>query len=197
MIRTEIRLAGSGGQGLILGMHILFRALGLEGKHAAQSQSYEPTSRGGFCYSDVIVTGNAADYPLVTHLDMMAGLSQTGVDRSIGLVKPGGLVIVDERLVPEPPKSGVRLLTLPIMARAVEVGSPRIANIIALGALVGLSGLCTRHSLEEAVRRETPKKFADLNLTAVAEGFALASAGTGLAHGDGAARPPHVVRADA
>ncbi len=48
--RAEIRLAGSGGQGLITGMHILFRALALEGKRAAQSQSYEPTSRGGFCY---------------------------------------------------------------------------------------------------------------------------------------------------
>ena len=55
MERTEIRLAGSGGQGLILGMQILFRALGLEGKRAAQSQSYEPTSRGGYCYSDLIL----------------------------------------------------------------------------------------------------------------------------------------------
>ena len=61
MDRIEIRLAGSGGQGLILGMHILFRALGLEGKRAAQSQSYEPTSRGGFCYSDLIVTEDPSD----------------------------------------------------------------------------------------------------------------------------------------
>lgn len=198
MTRTEIRLAGSGGQGLILGMHILFRALGLEGKHAAQSQSYEPTSRGGFCYSDVIVTGGGADYPLVTRLDMMAGLSQTGVDRSIGLVKPGALVIVDERLVPEPPKTGFHLHVLPIMTRAVEVGSPRVANIIALGALVGLSGLCSRQSLEEAVRRETPKKFAGLNLAAVAEGFALAASAGGLAHGDPApARKTRDARASA
>jgi hypothetical protein len=49
-----------GGQGLILGMHILFRAFGLEGRRASQSQSYEPTSRGGFCYSDVIVTDDSA-----------------------------------------------------------------------------------------------------------------------------------------
>ena len=74
--RTEIRLAGSGGQGLILGMHILFRALGLQGRRAAQSQSYEPTSRGGFCYSDLIVSDDSSGYPLVTGLDMIAGLSQ-------------------------------------------------------------------------------------------------------------------------
>jgi 2-oxoglutarate ferredoxin oxidoreductase subunit gamma len=173
MTRTEIRLAGSGGQGLILGMHILFRALGLEGKRAAQSQSYEPTSRGGFCYSDLIVSDDASGYPLVTGLDMIAGLSQIGVDRSMALVKRGALVIVDERLVPQPPKGDYDLHVLPITQRAIALGSPRIANIIALGALTRLSGVCSKETLEEAVRLETPKKFADLNLAAVAEGFAI------------------------
>jgi len=171
--RTEIRLAGSGGQGLILGMHILFRALGLEGKSAAQSQSYEPTSRGGFCFSDVIVSGDAADYPLVTGLDMMAALSQIGLDRSLPQMKPGALIVVDERLVPQPPRKGFDVHVLPVAARAVELGSPRIANIVALSVLVRLSGVCARSALEEAVRIETPKKFADMNLAAVDAGFRL------------------------
>lgn len=173
MQRLEVRLAGSGGQGLILGMHILFRALQLEGKSAAQSQSYEPTSRGGFCYSDVIVDDDAAGYPLVTHLDMMAALSQTGLDRSIAFLKPGAPLVVDARLVPDPPKSGFDLHVLPISQRAVEIGSPRIANIVALGALAAISGVCPRSTLEEAVRLETPRKFADLNISAVQAGFAL------------------------
>ncbi len=101
MERKEIRFAGSGGQGLILGAHILFRALGLEGRRAAQSQSYEPTSRGGFCYSDVIVSEDQSDYPLVTGLDAIVGLSQVGVDRSLPLLKRGALVVVDERLAPK------------------------------------------------------------------------------------------------
>ena len=171
--RTEIRFAGSGGQGLILGMHILFRALGLDGRRAAQSQSYEPTSRGGFCYSDLVVSDDPAGYPLVTGLDMIVGLSQMGIDRSIAHVKTGALLIVDERLVPQPPSGDCRLHVLPITARAIELGSPRIANIIALGALAQLSGVVSQATLEEAVRLETPKKFADLNLAAVAEGFAL------------------------
>ena len=171
--RTEIRLAGSGGQGLILGMHILFRALGLEGRRAAQSQSYEPTSRGGFCYSDLIVSDDPAGYPLVTGLDMIAGLSQIGIDRSMALVKRGALVIVDERMVPQPPVGAYDLHVLPITSRALALGSPRIANIIALGALARLSGVISQATLEQAVRLETPKKFADLNLAAVAEGFAI------------------------
>lgn len=173
-MRSEIRLAGSGGQGLILGMHILFRAFGLDGRAAAQSQSYEPTSRGGFCFSDVIASDDPADYPLATGLDMMAALSQIGLDRSLAVLKPGGLLVVDERLVPEPPKAGFALHVLPLSARAVAIGSPRVANIVALSAMAALSGVVARATLEEAVRLETPKKFADLNLAALAEGYALA-----------------------
>lgn len=175
-MRSEIRLAGSGGQGLILGMHILFRALGLDGRAAAQSQSYEPTSRGGFCFSDVIASDDPADYPLATGLDMMAALSQIGLDRSIALLKPGALLVVDERLAPSPPQSGYALHVLPITDRAAALGSPRVANIVALSAMAALSGVVSAQRLEEAVRLETPKKFAALNLAAVAEGVALAQA---------------------
>jgi len=173
--RNEIRLAGSGGQGLITGMHILFRALALEGRRAAQSQSYEPTSRGGFCYSDLIVCDDAADYPLATKLDVVAALSQIGLDRSLALIKPGALVIVDERLVPDPPRRGFDLHVLPVSERAIAMGSARIANVVALGALARLSRLCSSDSLEQAVRLETPAKFAGLNLAAAREGFALAA----------------------
>jgi 2-oxoglutarate ferredoxin oxidoreductase subunit gamma len=176
MDRIEIRLAGNGGQGLILGAHILFRALGLEGRRAAQSQSYEPTSRGGFCYSDVIVTEDAADYPLVTTLDTILVLAQVGIDRSLDLLKPGALVIFDNRLVQAPPRGSFRLHALPIGERANDIGSPRIANIVALGAFARISGLCGREALAEAVRMETPEKFAQLNLAAVDGGFALADA---------------------
>lgn len=177
--RSEIRLAGSGGQGLITGMHILFRALALEGKRAAQSQSYEPTSRGGFCFSDLVVSDESGDYPLATRLDMVAALSQIGLDRSLPLIKPGALVIVDERLVSDPPREGFDLHVLPIFARAVETGSPRIANVVALGALARLGRLVSDEVLEQAVRLETPPKFADLNLAAVREGRALAAAMAG------------------
>jgi 2-oxoglutarate ferredoxin oxidoreductase subunit gamma len=173
MDRNEIRLAGNGGQGLILGAHILFRALSLEGRRAAQSQSYEPTSRGGFCYSDVIVTEDSSDYPLVTTLDMVVALAQVGIDRSLALVKPNALVIVDEKHVSAPPEGKFRLHPLPITERAVAIGSARIANMVALGALARITGVCSKQALEEAIRLESPEKFAALNLSAVHEGFAL------------------------
>ena len=174
--RSEIRLAGSGGQGLITGMAILLKALSLEGRRAAQSQSYEPTSRGGFCYSDLVVAEESGDYPLAIELDALAALSQIGLDRSLGLLKPGALALCDERLVPEPPSDGsFDVRVLPFAARATELGSPRIANVVTLGALTRLSGLCSQATLEEAVRLEAPPKFLALNLAAAREGWALAA----------------------
>lgn len=104
---------------------------------------------------------------------MIAGLSQIGIDRSMALVRKGALVVVDERLVPHPPEGLHDLHILPITERAIAIGSPRVANIIALGALARLSGVIDLDTLKEAVRLETPKKFADLNLAAVDEGFSL------------------------
>lgn len=174
MRRTEIRLAGSGGQGLILGARILFRALGLEGKRAAQSQSYEPTSRGGFCYSDLIVTDDPSDYPLVTGVDVGILLDQVGAERSLPMLRPDALVIADESTVEPLPSGRFRELRLPISARAQAIGSSRVANIVALGAVVKATGVCSLEALEKAVSLETPKKFAQLNLAAARDGYAMA-----------------------
>ncbi|MEZ5840505.1 MAG: 2-oxoacid:acceptor oxidoreductase family protein [Hyphomicrobiales bacterium] len=171
--RTEIRIAGSGGQGLILGARILFKALALSGRQAAQSQSYEPTSRGGFCHSDLVVSDGEPDYPLVTGIDYLIVLDQVGADRSVDVVGSDALVVADARLVPNPPAAS-NLKSLPLTDRAIALGSHRVANIVALGVLVGLTGICPRDILEQAVRSETPKKFADLNVAALQEGFRLA-----------------------
>jgi 2-oxoglutarate ferredoxin oxidoreductase subunit gamma len=176
MERIEIRLAGSGGQGLITGARILFEAFSLEGRRAAQSQSYEPTSRGGFCHSDLILSEDATDYPLVTGLDVLIALDQVGADRSAALVKPGATVIYDERLVDTLPAGDLKLHALPLNAQAVAAGSARGANIVALGAFAALSGSCSLNALEEAIRRETPVRFVAMNLEAARAGFRLGQA---------------------
>jgi 2-oxoglutarate ferredoxin oxidoreductase subunit gamma len=168
--RLEVRMAGSGGQGLITGMAILLRAFALAGRRAAQSQSYEPTSRGGFCYSDLVVTEDANDYPLAIGLDAMAALSPTGLERSLATVKPGGLVLIDARMTPS---EGVR--ALPFAQSATALGNPRVANVVALGALCSLAKLCAPDVLEEAVRLECPPRFIGLNLDAVREGMRFAT----------------------
>ncbi len=172
--RMEIRLAGSGGQGLILGTRILFRALSLSGRLAAQSQSYEPTSRGGFCHSDLVVSDGEPDYPLVTGITYLIALDQIGADRSAPLISRGALVIADADLVTEPPKGDFRLCPAPLTGRARALGSHRVANIVALGTLIGVADICPAETLERAVKLDTPKKFAELNLAAMHEGLRIA-----------------------
>ena len=176
--RLEIRLAGSGGQGLITGARILFEAFAMEGKRAAQSQSYEPTSRGGFCYSDLILSEDATDYPLVTGLDVLIALDQTGADRSGAMVKPGAVVIYDESLVARPPSGDYQMHPLPLNAQAVAAGSARSANIVALGAYAALSGACSLKTLEDAIRRETSSRFVATNLEAARAGARLGQRAT-------------------
>ena len=92
MSTTEIRFAGIGGQGLILCARMLLKALGAEGRSAAQSQNYEPTSRGGLCHSDIVlgdVDATGVDYPLLTQLDYLVVLDELGLAGSLPLLKPG------------------------------------------------------------------------------------------------------------
>jgi len=171
--RLEIRIGGTGGQGLILCAKMLADALCASGKRVAQSQTYEPTSRGGYCNSDLVISAGEVDYPLATALDCLVLLDRMAVKPSWPLLRPGALVIADTRLCPDLPEGDHRVHHLPLSRSAIELGSERVANIVALGALVALSDACERKALEQAVRAETPKSFLDLNLDALAAGYRL------------------------
>jgi 2-oxoglutarate ferredoxin oxidoreductase subunit gamma len=181
--RLELRIAGTGGQGLILAAKMLAELLVAGGRPVAQSQTYEPTSRGGYCNADLVVAGAAAgsagevpevDYPLATALDALVLLDQLAVAPSWPLLKPGALVLADTRLCPDLPPGDCRALHLPLTRTAIELGSERVANIVALGAMAALAGLCEREALLRTVRAETPRNFVDLNLDALAAGWRLA-----------------------
>jgi 2-oxoglutarate ferredoxin oxidoreductase subunit gamma len=173
--RMEIRIGGTGGQGLILSAKMLADALASSGRRVAQSQTYEPTSRGGFCNSDLVISEGEVDYPLATAVDCLVLLDRLAVKPSWPLLKSGALVIADTRLCPELPQGNgdYRAHHLPLTRTAIELGSERVANIVALGALAALAGICERRALEQAVRAETPKSFLDLNMDALAAGYRL------------------------
>lgn len=169
----EIRLGGTGGQGLILSAKMLADALAQGGRRVAQSQTYEPTSRGGFCHSDLVVSSAEVDYPLATAIDHLVLLDRIALKPSLALAKPGALVIADTRLCPDLPEGNFSARSLALSRTAIDLGSERVTNIVALGALVALTGVCERAALERAVRADTPRSFLDLNLDALAAGFRI------------------------
>lgn len=176
--RIEIRLAGTGGQGLILGAKMLAAAVAQSGRCVAQSQTYEPTSRGGFCHSDLVVSSGEVDYPLATAIDHLVLLDRIAVKPSVALARSGALVIADTRLCPELPAGHFNAHHLPLTRTALDLGSERVANIVALGALVALTGICEREAIAQAVRADTPRAFLDLNVEALEAGLRLGAPAT-------------------
>ncbi len=171
--RYEVRLSGTGGQGLGLGGKMLAAALSDDGLHVAQSQSYEPTSRGGMSRSDLIVTSEIADYPLATGLDYLLILDDRALSISEGMVNDNAIVLVDEELVQKPPKGKFKVHALPLSKTAISLGNLRVTNVVSLGALIALGDFCSLDTMEAAIKRITPAKYAQMNLDAVRAGFEL------------------------
>jgi len=172
--RTEIRFSGAGGQGLQLSAKILASALAGEGRSVAQSQSYEPTSRGGLSRSDLIVSDSATGYPLATDLDYLLILDDAALGASDGVINGDSVVMTDSRRVKSSLKGKTKAQSMPFSEIALGLGNERVANIVALGALIGKSGLCSKETMEKAISAMVPAKFCDLNLEAFGKGLELA-----------------------
>jgi 2-oxoglutarate ferredoxin oxidoreductase subunit gamma len=173
--RYEIRLAGSGGQGLILAGIILAEAAGVhDGKFVCQTQSYGPEARGGASKAEVVISDAAIDYPMAIQPDVLLAMNQKSLDTFIRDLKPGGLLLVDADLVQEAPATGT--VALPFTQIARELGRAMAANIVALGALARLTGAVSLQSLEAAILARVPKGSEDLNRRALAAGVAAAKA---------------------
>jgi 2-oxoglutarate ferredoxin oxidoreductase subunit gamma len=172
----EIRLCGSGGQGLLVAGAILAEALTLEGLRVAQSRSFEPTTRGGMSRTDLVASDGAPDFPLATSLDCALILDQIAAAPTASLVKPRGLVLLDRERVPSPPPGDFALHAFSLRESARELGDARVANLVGLGALTRLAELCSDASLDRAIRSTSPTRFIDLNLEAARVGRSLTEA---------------------
>lgn len=175
--RIDIRLSGSGGQGMILAAIILAEAAAIyDGKNATQSQSYGPEARGGSSKSDVVIADGNIEYPKATRLEILLAMTQESVDKYSGDLKPGGILIVDEDFVEEIPKIDSQVYKIPIVRLAAEtVGKRVVANIVALGVLVELTGIVTPDALRKAVLARVPKGTEQLNERALGIGIKTAA----------------------
>ena len=172
--RTEIRLAGEGGQGMILAGIILAEAAAIyDGKQATQTQSYGPEARGGASRSEVVISDGEIDHPEVLSADVVVALSQEAYKKFANSIRAGGLLIVDEdRVKTAADFSGIKI---PIARIAQETtGRAITANTVALGVLVGLTNLVSQDAIEKAVTARAPKGTEEMNRKALQAGFAAA-----------------------
>jgi 2-oxoglutarate ferredoxin oxidoreductase subunit gamma len=168
--RYEIRLAGSGGQGLIIAGIILAEAAGVyDGKEVCQTQSYGPEARGGASKAEVVISDAEIDYPKAIKPDLLLAMNQKSCDAYFFDLKPNGTLIVDSTFVKQLPTT--RAISIPFTQIArTQVGKEMTANIVALGALVTLTSVVTRASLETAVLQRVPPGTEELNRKALDAG---------------------------
>lgn len=177
MSRQEIRIAGFGGQGIVLAGVVLGSAASVfGGKHSSQTQSYGPEARGGACQSEVVISNAPVDYPMAIELETLVAMSQEAMDRYVGDLKPGGTLIVDQDLVQSLPEEGdYQIHRIPATAVADrELGRRIVANMVMLGAAVAITKAVSPEELEQAVRMMVPPGTEELNLKAIRQGYQLA-----------------------
>ena len=177
MSKMELRLAGSGGQGVILASVILAEAAVQSGKYTAQSQSYGPEARGGACKAETLISDDPIGFTKVQQPTFLMALTQKALDTYTRALPENCLVLVDEDLTVPENLNGHRVLRLPILRTAKEtVGRAQTANVLAVGCINALLGITDMETLKKAASLHIPRGTEEINLKALAEGMKLASA---------------------
>jgi len=172
--RYEIRLSGSGGQGIIMAAIVLAEAAGVyDEKYVCQSQSYGPEARGGTSKAEVIISNQIIDYPKTIEPDLLLTMNQEACNTYFPDLKAEGLLVVDSTLVHQIPTNRVAAIPFTRIARK-EIGKEMVANMVALGAVGVLSQNISLKSLEQALMARVPEGTEEINRKALHAGIEAA-----------------------
>lgn len=172
MARTEIRVAGLGGQGVILCAMIVGRAASLYGgKHATLIQAFGPEARGSACSAQVILDDESIGYPYVKSSDILVAMSQDAYAKFEKELKPGGILIFEDELVKPSNSAGARSAGIPASRLAEEMGRRLVQNIVMVGFFTAVTGLMPKEAAAQAVKDSVPPATIDLNMRAFERGY--------------------------
>ena len=173
MARTEVKIGGFGGQGVILTGYVIGKAASLyDDKNATMTQSFGPEARGSACSSQVIVADETILNPYVRRPQIMVIMSQEAFVKFTPAIDPQGLLLIEEELVEAkdlPP--GVRLFSIPATRIAEGLGKKVVLNMVMAGFFTAVTGLVTKDAMRRAIESSVPKGTEGLNLAAFEKGF--------------------------
>ena len=173
---TEIRIAGFGGQGVILSAIVLGKAASIfQGAFATMTQNFGPEARGGACSAQLVLSDSPVLYPYVTQPDILVVTSQEAYARFIPEVKDGGILIVEEDLVRvDPSLSGnkeIQIYSIPATRIAEVLGKRIVQNSVMVGFFTAVTNLLDPDAVGKAVADSVPASFRELNLKAFEKGL--------------------------
>lgn len=172
-MRTEIKIGGFGGQGVILSGYIIGRAASIyDNKYATMIQSFGPEARGSACSAQVIVDPNTIDYPYITNPQILVVMSQEAYTKFSSELAPNGILITEEELVnPINLRKDVKHYSIPATRFAEELGKKLVVNIVMIGFMTAVTKLIDPEAMRKAVIASVPKGTEDLNLKAFDKGY--------------------------
>jgi 2-oxoglutarate ferredoxin oxidoreductase subunit gamma len=172
--RIEIRIAGLGGQGVVLAGQILGRAAVYDGKYAVQTGSYGAEARGSYAKSEVIISNEKIGFPLVRKCDVLVVMSQTALQKNLKDLKEDGILIIDDDINKE--KLGVKAKVFRVAASRTaeaQLKSRMYANSVMLGVLTEVTGVVSQNAAERAIVDSVSKEAQEKNINAFRLGLDL------------------------
>jgi 2-oxoglutarate ferredoxin oxidoreductase subunit gamma len=175
-MHNEVILAGFGGQGVLLIGKLLAYAGMKAGLEVTWMPAYGPEMRGGTCNCTVVLSDKQVGSPVSQQPHAVIVLNMQSIDKFEPVVRPGGILVVNTSLINRPPiRTDITNVLVPANQIANEAGSTKAANMVALGALLGASGLVDAE-LVKTVLAETfagRPKIVQLNHTCLAKGMEI------------------------
>jgi 2-oxoglutarate ferredoxin oxidoreductase subunit gamma len=170
---TEIRIAGFGGQGVILSAIVIGKAGCIyEQGFSTMTQAFGPEARGGACSAQVILSDSPVLYPYVTRPDVLVVMSQEAYSIFAPQVRENGTLIIEQDLVrTDTLPSGVRVFSCPATRLAEELGKKMVLNIVMVGFFGAVTGLLQPDSLRNAIADSVPEAYGELNRKAFDKGY--------------------------
>ena len=176
-MKTEIIIAGFGGQGVLsMGKILAYSGL-LENKEVTWMPAYGPEQRGGTANVTVIVSDELISSPILSKYDVAIVLNQPSLDKFMPKLKPGGILIYDGFGIVNPPqRDDIRIYRVDAMDKAAEMKNAKVFNMIVLGALLKVCPIVSTDGLQKALYKTLPERhhgLIPLNMQAVEEGMKL------------------------
>ena len=170
--RTEIRITGFGGQGVVLSGHIIGHACAVNGgKHATMIQSFGPEARGSACSTTLAVSDTEVLYPYIGRPDIFVVMSGEGYEKYRDELADDGMLIYEKDLVKIEPKKGQKSYGVSSTRIAEEIGRAIVQNIVMLGFFAAASKIVPQEAMRDAVAHSVPKGTEELNLRAFDAGW--------------------------
>ena len=170
---TEIRVAGFGGQGVILSAIVLGKAASIyQGEFATMTQNFGPEARGGACSAQLMLSDQPVLYPYVTQPDVLVVMSQEAYTKFAPELKDGGTLLIERDLVrvSEMPAQ-TRIYSIPATRIAEELGKRMVLNIVMVGFFAAVTQLLEADAVRKAIADSVPSSFRELNLKAFDKGY--------------------------